>query len=76
MRLRVAAVRELRHPKTSDLLDKGLALRFDAPASSTGEDVVEFHCHGGRRQFVPENADLVSHRDSRAQAQEWDRAGA
>jgi tRNA modification GTPase len=45
---RCAAVRELRHPSTSDLLDEALLLRFDAPASSTGEDCVEFQCHGGR----------------------------
>ena len=30
------------------MLDEVLVLRFDAPASSTGEDVVELHCHGGR----------------------------
>jgi tRNA modification GTPase len=45
---RTAAVRELRHPETGELLDEALVLRFDSPASSTGEDVVEFHCHGGR----------------------------
>jgi tRNA modification GTPase len=44
---RTAAVRELRHPRTADLLDEALVLRFDGPASSTGEDVVELHCHGG-----------------------------
>jgi tRNA modification GTPase len=41
-------VRELRHPDTRELLDEALVLRFDGPASSTGEDVVEFQCHGGR----------------------------
>src|SRR5205809_1720265 len=45
---RTAAVRELRHPLTTELLDEALVLRFDSPASSTGEDVVEFQCHGGR----------------------------
>jgi tRNA modification GTPase len=45
---RSAAVRELRHPVTDELLDEALVLRFDAPASSTGEDIVEFQCHGGR----------------------------
>jgi tRNA modification GTPase len=38
----------LRHPLSSELLDEALVLRFDAPASSTGENVVEFQCHGGR----------------------------
>src|SRR3982750_1444301 len=45
---RIAAVRELRDPISGELLDEALVLRFDSPASSTGEDVVEFHCHGGR----------------------------
>lgn len=45
---RNAAVRELRHPSTGELLDEALVLRFNSPASSTGEDVVEFQCHGGR----------------------------
>jgi tRNA modification GTPase len=45
---RTAAVRELRHPRNDELLDEALVLRFDSPASSTGEDSVEFQCHGGR----------------------------
>ena len=45
---RMAAVRELRHPQTRELLDEALVLRFDSPASSTGEDSVEVQCHGGR----------------------------
>ena len=45
---RTAAVRELRHAETADLLDEAIVLRFDCPNSSTGEDVVEFQCHGGR----------------------------
>src|SRR4029079_15014872 len=42
------ALRELRHPDTGERLDEALVLRFDAPASSTGEDAVELHGHGGR----------------------------
>lgn len=38
----------LTHPGSGDRLDDALVLRFDRPASSTGEDVVELHCHGGR----------------------------
>jgi tRNA modification GTPase len=45
---RSAAVRELRNPGSAELLDEALVLRFDSPASSTGEDIVEFQCHGGR----------------------------
>jgi tRNA modification GTPase len=40
-------VRELRN-REGELLDEALVLRFDGPSSSTGEDLVEFHCHGGR----------------------------
>ena len=45
---RAAAVRALRDPASGELLDEALVLRFDSPASSTGEDIVEFQCHGGR----------------------------
>jgi len=45
---RTAAVRELRDPSSRELLDEALVLRFDRPASSTGQDVMELHCHGGR----------------------------
>ena len=45
---RTAGVRELKHPTSGELLDESLVLRFDAPATSTGEDTVEFQCHGGR----------------------------
>jgi tRNA modification GTPase len=45
---RSIALRELRNPLSGELLDQALVLRFDSPASSTGEDSVEFQCHGGR----------------------------
>ena len=44
---RQAALRTLRDG-TGAVLDDALVLRFDGPASSTGEDIVEFQCHGGR----------------------------
>lgn len=44
---RRAAVRAVRSP-VGELLDEVLLLRFDGPASATGEDLVELHCHGGR----------------------------
>ncbi len=31
-----------------EILDRALVLRFPAPASATGEDVIELHLHGGR----------------------------
>jgi tRNA modification GTPase len=37
----------LRHPESGELLDRGLATFFPAPASYTGEDTVEVTTHGG-----------------------------
>ena len=34
--------------ESGDKLDDGLAILFPAPASFTGEDIVELHIHGGR----------------------------
>lgn len=36
------------HNEVGDLLDRAIILFFPAPASATGEDCLEFHCHGGR----------------------------
>ena len=44
---RQAAVRLLRDGQ-GGVLDEALVLRFDGPASATGENIVEFQCHGGR----------------------------
>lgn len=44
---RHASVRTLRDD-AGDVLDEALVLAFPAPASATGEDCVELHCHGGR----------------------------
>lgn len=44
---RVATLRKLRADDGS-LIDNGLVLFFPGPASFTGEDVAEFHVHGGR----------------------------
>ena len=38
----------LRDPDSGGELDDGLVLWFPAPRSVTGEDVAEFHLHGGR----------------------------
>jgi len=45
---RHATLRTLRHPATGIELDSALILRFDAPGTATGEDIVEYQCHGGR----------------------------
>ncbi len=44
---RQASLRSLR-AVDGDLLDRALVLVFSGPASATGEDLVELHCHGGR----------------------------
>jgi len=44
---RVAKLVRLRDPESGEVLDDALVLWFTAPASFTGEDVVELHVHGG-----------------------------
>ena len=56
---RRAALRTLRDGN-GDVLDTALVLRFDAPRSFTGEDVVELHCHGGRAVVAAVLARLAS----------------
>ena len=45
---RQAALVTLRAPSTGEPIDEAIMLRFDGPASATGEDIVEYQCHGGR----------------------------
>lgn len=45
---RSAALRALRDPRDGALLDRALLLLFPGPRSATGEDLIEFHVHGGR----------------------------
>ena len=45
---RVAELSHLKHPDSRETLDQALVLIFESPASYTGEDVVEYHLHGGR----------------------------
>lgn len=45
---RRARVARLRHPADGVLLDEALVIHFAAPASVTGEDMAEWHCHGGQ----------------------------
>ncbi len=43
-----AVLRRLQDGRSGDLIDQALVLWFPGPASVTGEDVAEFHVHGGR----------------------------
>jgi len=45
---REAALRRLVDPRDGGVIDQALVIRFDAPHSATGEDIVEYQCHGGR----------------------------
>lgn len=49
---RITRVMSLVHPRTAIPLDYALIVKHKAPESFTGEDVVEFQCHGG--YTVPE----------------------
>ncbi len=44
---RVQRLLSVRHPSSTELLDRALVTWFPAPGSYTGEDTVEIACHGG-----------------------------
>ena len=46
-RARRAKLAALCDPESGELLDRGIVTSFKAPASYTGEDMVEISCHGG-----------------------------
>ncbi len=45
---RTARLATLRDPETKFTIDRAVVLPFRGPESFTGEDVVEYHVHGGR----------------------------
>ena len=47
-RPRVATLRKINNINTSDLIDEGIIIWFPGPQSYTGEDMAEFHVHGGK----------------------------
>jgi len=47
-RPREAVLRQLADPADGSAIDHALVLWFEGPQSFTGEDVAEFHVHGGR----------------------------
>ncbi len=55
---RLASLRALHDPLTGIVLDRALVLAFPGPATATGEDIVEFHLHGGRAVVVAVEAAL------------------
>ena len=45
---RTPVLTKLTDPASGDIIDRGLVILFEQPASFTSEDVVEFHLHGSR----------------------------
>lgn len=43
---RMTSVLTLMNPASKEIIDQAMVIGFKAPASFTGEDVVEYHCHG------------------------------
>lgn len=62
---RRAGLRALRD-RAGALLDRALVLVFRGPASATGEDLVELHCHGGRAVIAAVEATLLEQTEVRA----------
>ncbi len=54
---RRASLRALRDG--DGILDRALVLTFPGPATATGEDLVELHCHGGRAVIAAVEAALA-----------------
>ncbi len=45
---KLATLKKINKINTNQLIDEGVILWFPAPESYTGEDMAEFHVHGGR----------------------------
>ena len=45
---RVATLRKINNINTSEVIDEGIIIWFPGPESYTGEDMAEFHVHGGK----------------------------
>ena len=56
--VRQASLALLRDPKDAMPLDRALILWLPGPATVTGEDMVELHCHGGRAVIAAVEAAL------------------
>ncbi|HXG98920.1 MAG TPA: tRNA uridine-5-carboxymethylaminomethyl(34) synthesis GTPase MnmE [Sphingomicrobium sp.] len=57
---RTAHLKTLRDPRDGSLIDRAIVLAFPAPETSTGEDVVEYQCHGGKAVVAAVIAALTS----------------
>ena len=59
-RSRTAFLRTLRDPRDGALIDRAIILSFTAPNTVTGEDIVEYQCHGGKAVVSALIAALIS----------------
>lgn len=61
---RYAVFTPLRDVVSRETIDEALILYFKSPASYTGEDVVEYHCHGSAAVIdaLSENLERLGHR--------------
>ena len=57
---RRASLRSLRNPVDGALIDRGLVLVFPGPDTATGEDIVEYQCHGSNAVVAALIAALVA----------------
>lgn len=71
--LRTTMLRSIFSPDTQQLIDKAVVFRFAGPNSFTGEDVVEFHCHGSPAVVSALHAALVAAGSRPAEAGEFSR---
>jgi tRNA modification GTPase len=55
---RVATLRKINKINTSELIDEGIIIWFPGPESYTGEDMAEFHIHGGKAVIDAMNQSL------------------
>ena len=66
--VREAQLFALKNPTTKNTIDHALLLGFKAPASFTGEDVIEYHVHGGPA-VIAEMLDVLSGLDGHRMAE-------
>ncbi len=70
---RAAGLRTLHDPQTGEPIDQALVLRFNGPASFTGEDMAELHLHGSPAIIEAISAALFSLGLRQARAGEFTR---
>ena len=70
---RVTLLAEVRDPASSSIIDQAVVVRYDAPESFTGEDLVEISGHGGLLSPIAITALLIREGARQAEAGEFTR---